>query len=64
MLSVSEMVSLMEYFNCVSTEDYIATSDTTTDIQRLKQHVVLYATHHSVHPVERKFGIAQKNIQQ
>ena len=59
---MSKMVSTMEYFNCVSTEDYVTSSFTTMDIQQLKQHVLL-ARHHRLHPAERKFGIAQKNIQ-
>ena len=64
MLSMSMVVFLRDYFNLVSIEDYIAASFRSMNVERSKQHVVLYARHHIVPPTETKLGIAQKNIEQ
>ena len=53
---------LMEYFNCVSTEDYVTASFRSIEHKR-SNRIVLHARHHKVHPTERKFGLVQKNIQ-
>ena len=56
MLSVSEMASLRDYFNHFSTENYFATTHTSTEHEKTE------AALHRVHSTESKFGIVKKNI--